>query len=466
MAGLCEGHKTKLSLSPDGAWGSLTSNNTWNGMVGMIVRGEAEMAITAFTMTKSRLAYVNFMAPYWSDGSSELRRTRLVDTVTVTDSLKFTARRTPVFRLQSTTCRTRVSPVAVHHTSNSGLPVTFLCTSNPSLSDPFEGWLPCSLEDSLVDLKTDSRLALLSALTRQRLVFPFPRAFLLAKCGRNSPTRPKQSRPVPQYQKKCLYTFWPLDRNYEEVQKDIFLGPFTEKSTIAWKEFHAVVTWSKASCLELALRMSAGSSPHGGRNILMKFGPVYGTDALPASLRVWGALLTGLHKLAHSTIESRSLLTLFIRKPDDFRQNMNQYTSPFSGSLWIAVTVSLLLLALGLATTYNLRRRYAGFLENNRVRYTFARSSFVIFASFCQQRRSKNHTARISMDAVNALFPGRVISRKMDIAWPPRSPDLTVCDFFLWGHLKTKVFGDNPLRTIPATNHVYDKRSLRYLSIC
>ncbi|KAJ4443154.1 hypothetical protein ANN_04804 [Periplaneta americana] len=79
-----------------------------------------------------------------------------------------------------------------------------------------------------------------------------------------------------------------------------------------------------------------------------------------------------------------------------------------------------------------------------------------------------SHTARISMGAVNALFPGRVISLKGDIAWPPRSPDLTVCAVFLSGHLKTKVFGGNPPRTIPALKQRigYEKRSLRYLSIC
>ena len=27
--------------------------------------------------------------------------------------------------------------------------------------------------------------------------------------------------------------------------------------------------------------------------------------------------------------------------------------------------------------------------------------------------------------------------------WPPRSPDLNPCDFFLWGHLKALVY--NPL---------------------
>ena len=28
--------------------------------------------------------------------------------------------------------------------------------------------------------------------------------------------------------------------------------------------------------------------------------------------------------------------------------------------------------------------------------------------------------------------------------WPPRSPDLTPCDFFLWGYLKGKVFTTPP----------------------
>ena len=28
--------------------------------------------------------------------------------------------------------------------------------------------------------------------------------------------------------------------------------------------------------------------------------------------------------------------------------------------------------------------------------------------------------------------------------WPPRSPDLTPCDYSLWGHLKNKVFVTPP----------------------
>jgi hypothetical protein len=28
--------------------------------------------------------------------------------------------------------------------------------------------------------------------------------------------------------------------------------------------------------------------------------------------------------------------------------------------------------------------------------------------------------------------------------WPPRSPDLSICDFYLWGNLKEKVYQNNP----------------------
>jgi hypothetical protein len=48
------------------------------------------------------------------------------------------------------------------------------------------------------------------------------------------------------------------------------------------------------------------------------------------------------------------------------------------------------------------------------------------------------------MDVVRRMFPGRVISRFGDIPWPPRSPDLTTCDFFLWGYLKSHVYTHKP----------------------
>jgi len=44
------------------------------------------------------------------------------------------------------------------------------------------------------------------------------------------------------------------------------------------------------------------------------------------------------------------------------------------------------------------------------------------------------------MAVVRAVFPDRLISRCVDVPWPPRSPDLSMCDFILWGYLKSRVY--------------------------
>lgn len=41
---------------------------------------------------------------------------------------------------------------------------------------------------------------------------------------------------------------------------------------------------------------------------------------------------------------------------------------------------------------------------------------------------------------LNETFGGRWIGRGGPVAWPPRSPDLTPLDFFLWGHMKSLVY--------------------------
>ena len=50
------------------------------------------------------------------------------------------------------------------------------------------------------------------------------------------------------------------------------------------------------------------------------------------------------------------------------------------------------------------------------------------------------------MDYLDTQFQGRVISRRRRRGrnWPPRSPDLSPLDFFLWGYLKSKVYNPRP----------------------
>jgi hypothetical protein len=51
------------------------------------------------------------------------------------------------------------------------------------------------------------------------------------------------------------------------------------------------------------------------------------------------------------------------------------------------------------------------------------------------------HMVYISLEAVQEVFSDCIISFGL---WPPHSPDLTPCDFYLWGNLKDKVYKTNP----------------------
>uniref|UniRef100_A0A914PQU3 DUF4817 domain-containing protein n=1 Tax=Panagrolaimus davidi TaxID=227884 RepID=A0A914PQU3_9BILA len=58
-----------------------------------------------------------------------------------------------------------------------------------------------------------------------------------------------------------------------------------------------------------------------------------------------------------------------------------------------------------------------------------------------QQDGAPPHWRLTVRDWLNANFPNRWIGRGSPIMpWPPRSPDLTPMDYFLWGILKSKVY--------------------------
>lgn len=57
------------------------------------------------------------------------------------------------------------------------------------------------------------------------------------------------------------------------------------------------------------------------------------------------------------------------------------------------------------------------------------------------------HFSRVAREYLNANFPGRWIGRLGPIAWPPRSPDMTPLDFFVWGHVKSLVY-ETPVNNV------------------
>jgi len=46
------------------------------------------------------------------------------------------------------------------------------------------------------------------------------------------------------------------------------------------------------------------------------------------------------------------------------------------------------------------------------------------------------HFSCFVTDVLNEIFPDTWIRRGVPIPWPPRSPDLSPLDFFLWGTLR------------------------------
>ena len=56
------------------------------------------------------------------------------------------------------------------------------------------------------------------------------------------------------------------------------------------------------------------------------------------------------------------------------------------------------------------------------------------------------HFALDVREYLNNVFPNRWIGRGGPVQWPPRSPDLTPMDFFIWGKMKCLVY-ETPIDT-------------------
>lgn len=61
---------------------------------------------------------------------------------------------------------------------------------------------------------------------------------------------------------------------------------------------------------------------------------------------------------------------------------------------------------------------------------------------YFQQDGHPAHRTDAVIAALNRKFPNRWIGLRGPWEWPPRSPDLTLCDCFLWGYVKEKVYAE------------------------
>ncbi len=70
---------------------------------------------------------------------------------------------------------------------------------------------------------------------------------------------------------------------------------------------------------------------------------------------------------------------------------------------------------------------------------------------YFQQDGAPPHTANANLKRLSEVFPNRVISAGL---WPPRSPDLSPLDFYLWGATKEKVYKKKPHNLEDLQQHI------------
>lgn len=59
---------------------------------------------------------------------------------------------------------------------------------------------------------------------------------------------------------------------------------------------------------------------------------------------------------------------------------------------------------------------------------------------YFQQNGAPGYYSHVIRPFLENNFPQRWIGTNGAVRWPPRSPDLSVLDFFLWGFLQNKVY--------------------------
>jgi len=131
---------------------------------------------------------------------------------------------------------------------------------------------------------------------------------------------------------------------------------------------------------------------------------------------------------------------------------LQRQTYPLRCTVWCGVTSARII------GPYFFENQYDHAVSVTGDRYRTMIENFLVPAvantplMWFQQDGATVHTARASIDLLRKTFGERIISRNADFSWPPRSPDLTAPDYFLWGYLKDRVYANKP-NTIEALKH-------------
>lgn len=91
----------------------------------------------------------------------------------------------------------------------------------------------------------------------------------------------------------------------------------------------------------------------------------------------------------------------------------------------------------------------------NELRYLLINNPILLRNMWWQMDGAGPHNTLLVAEALAEVFADRIISNRNrnEQHWPPRSPDLTPIDFFVWGRVKELVYGNGTPRTLEELRH-------------
>jgi hypothetical protein len=127
-------------------------------------------------------------------------------------------------------------------------------------------------------------------------------------------------------------------------------------------------------------------------------------------------------------------------------KHIRTHQQRFSVNIWAAILGDQLIGPFVLPPRLN-GNNYLQFLRETLPELIEDVMLFVRNQMWYQHDGAPAHFSRAVRDYLDQTYPGRWIGKGGPVAWPPRSPDLTSLDFFLWGHVKSLVYA-TPVETV------------------
>lgn len=123
--------------------------------------------------------------------------------------------------------------------------------------------------------------------------------------------------------------------------------------------------------------------------------------------------------------------------PHMAKERSHQYR--FSANVWMGIIHTYLIGPVFLPDNLN-GEMYEDFLRNHLALYLEDLPLELRRRIIYQHDGCPAHFRLTVRQWLNQNYPGRWIGRGGPTPWPARSPDLTPCDYYLWGHMKALVY--------------------------